>query len=353
MKLHLLLALGAVVHGYLSPRPIRFSKPRPGWSQPLPTAAINPLFDIVTANQVSVNERATMAYYSEHSLAAYCNMFKKPGEYISCKAKCPSIQDRVIIHATFEQTGIGGYIAIDHLRHEIVVSFRGSTNIRNYLTDLQFGWSRCHLVPNCLVHSGFLYAWNDASTIVQSSIVLIRSHHPSYSLVFTGHSLGGAVATLAAAHLYHDAHISSIVFTYGSPRVGNAAFAAYAQRAARNWRVTHANDIVPRLPLLEWGFRHVETEYWLPGDGFGRPYAPPEMRRCEGEMALRCNSGTTGLDIMAHLVYFHNMVSCMELKIRWRRESQFENLTQFLDLEDKVAEWERIDREFAMNGRHL
>jgi len=71
--------------------------------------------------------------------------------------------------------------------------------------------------------------------------------HPGYKLVICGHSLGGAMASLAAVDLKYlhkstcvnsfccsrsQAHACFLrdvrVFTYGAPRVGDAAFAKYA-----------------------------------------------------------------------------------------------------------------------------
>jgi predicted lipase len=53
------------------------------------------------------------------------------------------------------------------------------------------------------------------------------------------------------------------LFTFGSPRVGNAAFAAAFDQLigngvlAQSYRVTHQADIVPHLPLAIMGFQHV------------------------------------------------------------------------------------------------
>jgi hypothetical protein len=54
--------------------------------------------------------------------------------------------------------------------------------------------------------------------------------------------------------------------TFGQPRIGNPAFAAYfAAQVPRTIRVTHQNDIVPHLPpyyyyLGEWTYHHFARE---------------------------------------------------------------------------------------------
>ena len=53
------------------------------------------------------------------------------------------------------------------------------------------------------------------------------------------------------------------LFTFGSPRVGNAAFAAFVGRAtAASVRVTHNRDIVPSVPPTWVGFHHAAREAW-------------------------------------------------------------------------------------------
>lgn len=54
------------------------------------------------------------------------------------------------------------------------------------------------------------------------------------------------------------------VVTFGSPRVGNAVFAAWFEREiASSWRFTHNRDIVPSVPPGYMGFQHVSREVWV------------------------------------------------------------------------------------------
>ena len=57
-------------------------------------------------------------------------------------------------------------------------------------------------------------------------------------------------------------------YNYGSPRVGNQAFSAFAGTIMTDfWRVTHYKDTVPHLPYENLGFYHVCTEEYE--NGFG------------------------------------------------------------------------------------
>ncbi len=90
-------------------------------------------------------------------------------------------------------------------------------------------------------------------------------------LYFTGHSLGGALAILAAS-----LHPARAVYSFGAPRIGNRAFAR-TLADARVFNITNPHDIVTHLPPAGPGFRfcHVGTTIknreWFPPSR--RPFA--------------------------------------------------------------------------------
>lgn len=72
----------------------------------------------------------------------------------------------------------------------------------------------------------------------------------------TGHSLGGAMATLAALDLHFEIRRPVFLLTTGAPRAGNAAFASLVERRLRDpVRVVHHLDPIPRVPSGP-DFRH-------------------------------------------------------------------------------------------------
>jgi triacylglycerol lipase len=82
----------------------------------------------------------------------------------------------------------------------------------------------------------------------------------------TGHSLGGALAELAAARAVLESAISvQGVYTFGQPRVGDGAFAQRMETAlgARVFRFINNRDIVPRVPLFAMGYRHYGSEIFF------------------------------------------------------------------------------------------
>lgn len=95
---------------------------------------------------------------------------------------------------------------------------------------------------DCTVHAGFLYAWSQTRELILPHLDDLFKKHPAYKLVLVGHSLGGAVAALAALEIRHrrpDWNLS--VTTFGEPRIGNEAFVNYFDAKLIYNNVTNAN----------------------------------------------------------------------------------------------------------------
>ncbi|KIJ04799.1 hypothetical protein PAXINDRAFT_94278, partial [Paxillus involutus ATCC 200175] len=78
-----------------------------------------------------------------------------------------------------------------------------------------------------------------------------------------GHSLGGALAELdcmfMALNLPPNVPIKGV--TYGTPRVGNPAWATLFDATVSDFqRINNEKDIIPIVPGRSWGFSHVMGE---------------------------------------------------------------------------------------------
>jgi len=86
---------------------------------------------------------------------------------------------------------------------------------------------------------------------------------PGLPIVVTGHSLGGALATLLVADLTANTPLKPQAWTFASPNVGDAAFAArYGALSTMSWRIYNQVDVVPYFPVDILGnYQPVTTGY--------------------------------------------------------------------------------------------
>ncbi len=99
------------------------------------------------------------------------------------------------------------------------------------------------------VHAGFLHALDAVWPQLQG----VLDQAPQWWC--TGHSLGGALAALAAARVQAGGARLAGAVTFGQPRVGDAASAAHLAQLPL-LRVVNACDLVPELPPTALGYEH-------------------------------------------------------------------------------------------------
>jgi predicted lipase len=200
-------------------------------------------------------------------------------------------------------TDVTGYVALDPVHKLIVVSFRGSASIENWITNLDFIIVSTNLCTGCTAHRGFWQSWLDARSAVTASLNQLSTAHPSYQIVTAGHSLGGAIATLAAADLRNLGYKVTL-YSFGAPRVSSAKLANYiTSQPGGNYRITHWNDPVPNIPPIILNFAHVSPEYYINRPNY-LPVRATDFKIYEGVMNLKGNAAWLVTDIFAHLWYF-------------------------------------------------
>jgi triacylglycerol lipase len=118
------------------------------------------------------------------------------------------------------------------------------------------------LLPATDTHAGFQAAMDGAQPQIKHAVDL--SQQTGKPLWITGHSLGAALAALAAqfADTYSKgATTPKAIYVFGMPRAGGQQFQSTYNTNARlgpvTYRFVNGLDVVPRIPPSQVGYRHV------------------------------------------------------------------------------------------------
>lgn len=165
-----------------------------------------------------------------------------------------------------ERESVEAYIL--STQHDCVVVFRGTEpdDFNDIRTDVDAILIVAETVGK--VHRGFK---READRIWEAIEPVLRNIPKP--LWFTGHSLGGALATISAGRCVLSSVPSSPegLFTFGSPRVGNRRFINFVK--LKHYRWVNNNDIVTRLPPRWLGYRHAGRELYLDARGRLRKFS--------------------------------------------------------------------------------
>ena len=125
----------------------------------------------------------------------------------------------------------------------LVLAFRGTEAncFKDIKADVDARKRQCP--TNGYIHSGFSKAFEQVSKNIQQD--LDKKEYADKPLFITGHSLGGALATVASKKLTHEGGIAAC-YTFGSPRVGDEEW-SYGIKTPI-YRVVNALDCVTMLP---------------------------------------------------------------------------------------------------------
>ena len=154
-------------------------------------------------------------------------------------------------------TDTQGFVAVRRVGDAMdmaVVSFRGTENFQDWMTNLRYSMGPADSLPpaandsTARVHHGF----RDAFRSVRGQVDRYLSCAEGLPVFITGHSLGGALATLGAAHL--SGWGLAACYTFGAPRVGNKGFSSGLRTPF--YRVVNPGDPVPHVPTPLRGYRH-------------------------------------------------------------------------------------------------
>lgn len=147
----------------------------------------------------------------------------------------------------------------------IFVGFRGSSNIQNWLDNLKVDFIKPYNSSSIAVEHGFYKIYNALNQQLHTTVSNLLLKYNTNRILVTGHSLGGAIATLFAFNIcyYEMPYQMYSLVTFGSPRVGNEYFSEYISTCDfTSFRITHHYDMVPHVPEEFLGYKHISQEIW-------------------------------------------------------------------------------------------
>ncbi|KAF5176167.1 Phospholipase a1-chloroplastic-like [Thalictrum thalictroides] len=169
-------------------------------------------------------------------------------------------------------------------RRDVVIAFRGTATCLEWLENLratltQFPNATC----GSMVERGFLSLYTSCTANLSSlqdqvkqeirKILQMYRHEP-ISLTITGHSLGAALATLAAYDITtsFDQSPPVSVISFGGPRVGNQSFRCQVEKCgSKILRVVNSSDLITKVPGFAINCDEVEANEDIHVAGVGLP----------------------------------------------------------------------------------
>lgn len=129
----------------------------------------------------------------------------------------------------------------------IVVVFRGSDSAGDWFANFQASQDPGPF-QNTGAHEGFQDSLYPA--VIKLTEILRGDSKKPRRVWITGHSLGGALCSLYAGMLLENEIPVYGIYTFGSPRPGNEAFASQLNERIKgpHYRVINSGDVVPHVP---------------------------------------------------------------------------------------------------------
>jgi len=149
------------------------------------------------------------------------------------------------------------------IEHEdyFCLAFRGTDELSDWMDNVRIFPEKALFGE---FHRGFWNSVDDVWTPLFDRYQKLRAERKR-PLFLTGHSLGGAMATVAAARLVHHDLPFSAVYTFGQPRAMKVDTARIFNNECKSrfFRFQNNNDLVTRVPARFMGYSHVGSLIYI------------------------------------------------------------------------------------------
>jgi triacylglycerol lipase len=159
-----------------------------------------------------------------------------------------------------------GFIVREVATGAIIVSIRGTLVPEEWLRNFTAIPADYSFLPQFgTVHLGFRLVYASVRASLEQGLAAVPANT---RVTVLGHSLGGAMATLAGPDIKRNMKQPNVdVCTFGGPRVGKPNFRGkFNGEIAQCYRITNQFDIVPHVPTIVTGWMHVGEEVEVDGN---------------------------------------------------------------------------------------
>ncbi|KAJ9088533.1 hypothetical protein DSO57_1022145 [Entomophthora muscae] len=201
-----------------------------------------------------------------NSYMPFCPTPKIAGKDCICKETYPHVK-----YIEDKATSTLVVVAVNKKYNQIVVSYRITANLQNWLDNLNLQLVDATEMPRGVrLHRGIYTNFLTSLVRTQDAVIelLDNQKYQNHTLFVTGYSLGAGLAQVSTPSWYNllknrnDTRTMKVI-SYSNPRVGNAAFAKYIR--SLNISITRygtGSDIVPHLPGRKLGYVHAGVEVY-------------------------------------------------------------------------------------------
>lgn len=191
----------------------------------------------------------------------------------------------------------------------IMIAFEGTTNITGVWQDVQLfqPMKADYIIPGARgsLHSGFASVYQSAKPEIQK----ILAQYPNAPVTFTGHSMGGAVASIASADDWGGRRVNTI--SVGAPQIGDDDFSDWYKKSGKSQdRIIQKSD---PITIGNLSFTHADDAAWVIGDSDAWVDFKTHGIQAYIDQGNRVNSQLHNNNEDYIYPYAHNFVSAVEL----------------------------------------
>lgn len=148
-------------------------------------------------------------------------------------------------------------IVSDHRTKQILVGFRGSRSAHHWMKNWRHQFTNWHLGR---VYSGFHRQFIQLVNRTVKALLRERIRYPYYPIIMAGHSTGGSLAMMMGSYLAekYPKLTPSRLYTFGTPRTGDAPFANLLQHVffGKLFRIINKDDMMGDVPPVNLEYFH-------------------------------------------------------------------------------------------------